>query len=95
MTELERIQLLYKEALPAKIGKRDGNPMVCWSPIETNSSKHEQNIYSEANRKYVWTLIYSLGEQEHAFLAVHHISSKLLGLPTSLPALKFNLHDTA
>jgi len=29
MTELEHIQLLYKEALLAKIGKIDGSPMVC------------------------------------------------------------------
>jgi len=25
------MQPLYKEALPAKIGRRDGSPMVCWS----------------------------------------------------------------
>jgi len=29
MTELEHIQLLYKEALSAKIGIRDGSPMLC------------------------------------------------------------------
>jgi len=29
MTELERIQLLYKEALPTKIGIRDGSPIAC------------------------------------------------------------------
>jgi len=29
MTELEHIQPLYKEALPVKIGIRDGSPMVC------------------------------------------------------------------
>jgi len=29
MTELERIQLLYKEALLTKIGIRGGSPMVC------------------------------------------------------------------
>jgi len=29
MTELECIQLLYKEALPTKIGIRDGGPMIC------------------------------------------------------------------
>jgi len=29
-TELEHIQLLYKEAIPAKIGKiKDGSPLVC------------------------------------------------------------------
>jgi len=44
MTEIEHIQSLYKEALPAKIGKRDGSPMACWSTTKINSSKHEQNI---------------------------------------------------
>jgi len=29
LTEIERIQLLYKEALPMKIGIRDGSTMVC------------------------------------------------------------------
>jgi len=29
MAELQRIQLLYKEALSMKIGIRDGSPMVC------------------------------------------------------------------
>jgi len=29
MTELECIQLLYTEALSAKISIRDGSPMVC------------------------------------------------------------------
>jgi len=31
MTELEHtVQLLYKEALPAKISMRDGSPIVCY-----------------------------------------------------------------
>jgi len=34
MTELERIQLLCKEALPTKIGMRNGSPTVCWSPTK-------------------------------------------------------------
>jgi len=29
MTDLEPIQLLHKEALPTKMRKRDGSPMVC------------------------------------------------------------------
>jgi len=28
-TKSKNIQLLYKEALPAKIGMSDGRPMVC------------------------------------------------------------------
>jgi len=34
MTELQLIQLLYKEALPTKICMRNGSPMVCWSPTK-------------------------------------------------------------
>jgi len=41
---VERIQLLYKEALPMKMGMRDGSPMACWSPTKINSSKDEHNI---------------------------------------------------
>ena len=66
MTKLERIQLLYKEALPAKIGIRDDSPMVCRSTTKINSSKQEQNIWYglnfELNWKHVWTLDYCFGE---------------------------------
>jgi len=44
MTVLEHIKLLYEEALPAKIEKRDSSLMVWRSPTKINSSKHQQNI---------------------------------------------------
>jgi len=41
------IHVLYKEAFPAKIGIRDGSPMVCWRHFEANWkhawTKHEQS----------------------------------------------------
>jgi len=65
MTELERIQLLHKEALPTKIDIRDGSPMVCWTATKTNSSKHEQNtqyvLKFETNWKHAWALVCFLG----------------------------------
>jgi len=65
-TELEHIQLLYKEAIPAKIGKiKDGSPLVCWSTTKINSSKHERNIQYglnfEANWKHAWALVCFFG----------------------------------
>jgi len=39
MTELKHIQLVYKEALPAKIGIRYGCSVVCWSPLKSTAQK--------------------------------------------------------
>ena len=47
-------QLLCKEPLPAKVGIRDGNPIVCWNPTETNSTKYV--VCFEANWNNAWTL---------------------------------------
>jgi len=69
------MHLLYKEALPAHIGKRNGSPMVCWCPSKINSSKHEQNIALKQieNMRGHWFI--SLGQQDHVFLgsALHFI----------------------
>jgi len=98
MTELEHtVQLLYKEALPAKISMRDGSPIVCyfWSLTKINGSKHEQNIQfglkEIENMHGHWFI--SFGQEEHAFLGsgLHFIQNNLVF--ASIRPSGFNLQD--
>jgi len=78
MLERERIQLLYKEALPTKIGIRNGSLVVCWSPTKINSSKHEQNIWyvftkinSSKHEQNIWYVLNVEANWKHAWTLVY------------------------
>jgi len=80
MTELKHIQLVYKEALPAKIGIRYGCSVVCWSPLKSTAQKLSKT-YTVFCLKQIESMhghwFISLRKQDHAVLGIgRYIFSK-------------------
>ena len=62
-------QLLCNEQLPAKVGIRDGSPIVCWNPTEINCTKYV--VCFEANWNNAWTLVNLI----YLFVSRHEVHS--------------------